>query len=373
MRVKTMNSISLRITGLMFALVATTVLLLSYLADHQMTVHFSAYLSRQPAAGMHAHMMPMMGIHEQALLADVHRSLVWYGAAVLAVGLAASYLLARSITVPLRRLSKAAEGIEQGKLGQRVDICSRDEVGQLAQTFNRMSQALEDNNRLRQRLLADVAHELKTPLAVIQGNLEGMLEGVVEPSPEQLRSLHEETVYLNQIIKELRDVSLAEAGQLMLDKQATDINQLLNRAVHMLTPLAEEKGISLTCDLGDVTAVEADPVRINQVVYNLLSNALRYTTAGGQITVATRPAVEGGRAFAALTVRDNGKGISAADLPHIFRHFYRADLARDRASGGSGIGLAVVRQLVELHGGKVEVRSEEGAGSEFTVYLPAAS
>ena len=372
MLVKIMNSISRRITGLMFLLIVATVFLLSYLADYQMSVQFSDYLYNRPASGMMAnsHMMAMMGAHEQAFLANTHKSLVWYGAGIVVIGLIASYFMAQSITVPLRRLNAAVEAIEQGELGQTVPVQSDDEVGQLAQAFNRMSHALEINNQLRKRLLADVAHELRTPLTVIQGNLEGMLDGVIEPSSEQLESLYEETVYLNKIIRELRDLSLAEAGQLRLDKQQSDINLLVNRAVQLMKPLADEKRIQFICDLREVPQVQLDTSRINQVIYNLLSNALRYTPDGGQVKIITATSAEGAKRFLTISVRDNGKGISATDLPHIFEHFYRADLARDRKSGGSGIGLAIVKQLVELHSGRVEVKSEIGIGSEFTIYLP---
>ena len=356
----------------MFSLIVTTVFLLSYLADHQMSIHFSDYLSKHPMPGMmsNGHMMPMMGANEQVFLANIHRSLVWYGAGILVIGLIASYVLAQSITVPLRRLSTATEAIEQGKLGHTVVIQSNDEIGRLAQTFNRMSHGLAENNQLRKRLLADIAHELRTPLTVIQGNLEGMLDGVVEPSPKQLQSLYEETVYLNKIIKELRDLSLAEAGQLTLDKQTTDINLLLSRAINMMKPLADEKTIYLVCNLAEVPEISVDSMRINQVIYNLLSNAIRYTPDNGKVEAVTAVVQEGNKAYVAISIRDNGQGISAEDLPHIFKHFYRADLARDRKNRGSGIGLAIVNQLVELHGGKVEVKSELGTGSELTVYLP---
>ena len=366
LRLIVMNSISRRITGLMFLLVATTVFLLSYLADYQMNAHFSDYLNKHSMAGM----MSRMGANEQAFLANIHKSLVWYGAGILVIGLVASYLLAQSITIPLRRLSTAAEAIEQGKLGQKVAIHSSDEIGQLAKVFNRMSQALEENNQLRKRLLADVVHELRTPLTVIQGNLEGMLEGVVEPNAKQLHSLYEETVYLNKIIKELRDLSLAEAGQLTLEKEPTDVNLLLSRAATMLTPLADEKKISLTYHFAVIPKIDIDAMRINQVIYNLISNAIRYTPEGGQVKATTSLHIEGSKEYITISISDTGKGISPEDLPHIFQHFYRADFARDRKSGGSGIGLAIVKQLVEIHGGKVAVKSDLGAGSTFTIYLP---
>lgn len=362
-----MHSLTYRITGLMFSLIVTTVFTMSYLADYQMQVHFNAYLDQHPMPHM---MASMMGTPEQAFLANIHRSLVWYGAGILVIGLVASYFVAQSITVPLRRLSTAAAAIKQGELGHTVAIHSSDEVGRLADTFNSMSQALAESNRQRRRLLADIAHELKTPLAVIQGNLEGMIDGVVETSPGQLRSLHEETVYLNKIIKELRDLSLAEAGQLTLEKQPADVNALIIRAENMLRPMADEKNINFVRRLQDLPEIRIDVLRINQVVNNLLSNAVRYTPDGGKVEITTNIAKIDSENYVEISIRDNGKGISADDLPHVFEHFYRADLARDRKSGGSGIGLAIVKQLVELHNGQVEVKSELGKGSEFIVYLP---
>lgn len=372
MLVMRMYSLTYRITGLMFSLIVTTVFTMSYLADHQMQVHFNAYLGQIPTLDIMSDvsMGYIMGTPEQAFIANIHRSLVWYGAGILVIGLIASYALARSITVPLRRLSAATESIEQGNLGHTVDISSNDEVGRLADTFNSMSHALAENNLLRKRLLADIAHELKTPLTVIQGNIEGMLDGVVETSTEQLHSLYEETVQLNKIIKELRELSLAEAGQLTLERLPTDVNLLVGRAVNMLKPLADEKRINITCNLQIVPEISIDMMRINQVIYNLFSNAVRYTPDGGKIVAMTSVVKIASEEYVAIAIRDNGRGISPVDLPHIFEHFYRADLARDRKSGGSGIGLAIVKQLVELHGGKVEVNSELEKGSEFKVYLP---
>ncbi len=359
------TSITYRITGLMFLLIALTVFLLVYLANQQMTDLFQDYV------GQTGHMMHMgMGQQEREFLASVHQALIWVGAGIMIVGLATSYALARSITVPLRTLSGAVQEIARGNYRQRVVIDSGDEVEQVARAFNGMAESLETNNQLRKRLLADIAHELRTPLAVIQGNLEGMLDGVVAMDREQVNSLYEETVQLNRLIGELRDLSLAEAGQLVLDKQPTDIGQLVARALSMIKPLADEKGVVAESALTDVPPAEVDASRINQVIYNLLTNAIRYTPAGGRIVVAAGQ-VEGGKAgWLKLSVSDTGQGIAAEDLPFIFEHFYRADKSRARRSGGSGIGLAVVRQLVEAHDGWVDVESAPGKGSTFYVYLP---
>ncbi len=358
-----MIGITSRITGLMFLLIAVTVFLLVYLASLQMTDLFQDYVG--------GHMMHMgMGSPEKDFLTSVHQSLIWVGAGIMLIGLAASFALARTITMPLRLLSVAVREIARGNYGQRVHITSQDEVGQVAMAFNGMAESLEANNLLRKRLLADIAHELRTPLTVIQGNLEGMLDGVVEMNKEQLSSLYEETVQLNRLIGDLRDLSLAEAGQLVLDRQPADINQLVARSLSMIKPLADEKQITTECVLADIPLLAVDASRITQVLYNLLTNAIRYTPAGGRVIVTTGQTRVGQADWLQLSVCDNGQGIAAADLPYIFEQFYRADKSRARKSGGSGIGLAIVKKLVETHGGRVEVESTPGQGSCFNVYLP---
>lgn len=363
-----MISITYRITGLMFLLIALTVFLLIFLANRQMGTLFQDYVIGLYGSG-HGMMMGtmMMGQPEQEFMHSVHNSLIWVGSAIMLVGLAASYALARSITVPLRKLYTMVREIEQGKYGQKVEVNSNDEVELLAKAFNGMSQALETNTRQRKRLLADIAHELRTPLSVIQGNLEGMLDGVVDKDDEQIASLYEETVQLNRLIKDLRDLSLAEAGQLSLERAPTDLNQLVSRAAAMIRHSAELKGIDVACELEELPSAEVDGSRISQVVYNLLTNAVRYTPDGGRVTVRTAVPGDG---VIQISVCDTGQGIGADDLPYVFDHFYRTDKSRTRASGGSGIGLAVVKQLVETHGGRVWVESSYGQGSCFHFSLP---
>lgn len=362
-----MHSITSRITGLMFLSILSTVVLLVYLANHQMELHFGEYLAAQ-RVGMG--MMSMMGSAEQTFLDNIHRSLYWVGGAILLAGLFASYLLARSITVPIRKLGEALSALEMGQYGETVDVDTRSEIGKLAAGFNRMSRSLAEQITLRRRLLADVAHELRTPLTVIQGNLEGMLECVVERSDETLNSLREETEYLNRMIKDLRDLSLAEAGQLSLEKENTDIGLLIHRAVNMLEPLAFERNVSIREELPLAPALLVDPRRISQVLYNLLTNAIRYTPENGEVSVSTRTISHNNQNWLRIDVQDTGCGIAPEDLPFVFEHFYRADPARDKKTGGSGIGLAIVQQLVEIHGGFVEAQSEVGQGSLFSVFLP---
>lgn len=375
------NSITARITGLMSLSIAATVFLLIYLADEQMVELFQEYLVVQQmemSQGLvgqppgESAVTLVMGPLEKTFLASVHRSLIWVGIGIMAVGLAASYALARSITVPIRKLSRAAEELEQGNLGQTVLVEATDEVGHLAAIFNRMSETLATNTKLRRQLLANIAHELRTPLAVIQGHLEGMVDGVIEPSKEQLSSLHEEAVRLNRLITDLRDLSLAEVRQLALEKQPTDVNQLVVRTVTMLKPLADEKEIEISYALGEnLPVVTVDSDRMSQVLYNILVNAIRYSPVKGHVHVITALMEE--KQWLKISIEDNGPGISPEDVPYVFDHFYRGDKSRDRKSGGSGIGLAIVKQLVENHGGQVNVESVLGVGSIFHVLLPVGT
>jgi two-component system sensor histidine kinase BaeS len=198
-----------------------------------------------------------------------------------------------------------------------------------------------------------------------------MIDGVIEPSKEQLNSLFEEAVRLNRLIKDLRDLSLAEVRQLVLEKRPSDVNQLLTRAVMMLRPLADEKGIQINCELKEkLCEVEVDSDRMSQVFYNILINAIRYSPRQSQIKVTTSVKEMEDEQWLNVAVTDNGPGIAAEDIPYVFDHFYRSEKSRDRKSGGSGLGLAIVKQLVEIHGGQVAVISELGKGSVFQVMLP---
>ncbi len=376
-----MNSITYRITGLMFLAVALTVFLLVYLANEQMTEQFREYLIVQhmtsSSNNMNGYvsgntaMTMIMGPLEETFLTTVHKSLIWVGMAILAAGLAASYAVARSITVPLRNLSRAAEQIEQGNFDQQVPLETKDEVGHLAAIFNRMAKTLAMNTSLRRQFLANVAHELRTPLAIIQGHLEGMLDGVIEPSREQIASLHEEAIRINHLITDLRDLSLAEIRQLVLEKDLTNVNQIVNRAVYMLKPLSDVKRVSIHCILDEtLPEIAVDPGRINQVFYNIIVNAIRYSPVQGMIEIITSQTEVEDQLWLKISVADNGSGIAQEDIPYIFDHFYRGDKSRDRKSGGSGLGLAIVKQLVEIHGGQVAVESKLGEGSVFQVLLP---
>lgn len=380
-----MRSILHRIAGLIFLAIVATVLLLVYLANYQMDRQFGEYLTvqhgkmqmerahmQEPHGMMQGRRLPeLIGRAEENFMESYHRSLLWVGAAILIVGLIGSYFVARSITVPLRRLSRAVTAISQGRYGETVNIATTDEVGALAHSFNAMSVSLAESQRLRRRLLADIAHELRTPLTVIQGNLEGMLEGVVSKDDAQLASLHEEAMQLGRLITELRDLSLAEAGQLKLELAPVDVAGLINRALGVLQPLAEEKSIRFKKVLAEaLPLVDADAGRLNQVLYNFLTNALRYAPLNSEVTVSADCLTDEKGKWLEIAVTDQGPGIAPEKQPYVFEHFYRTDEARDRQSGGSGLGLAIARRLTEGHGGRIGVLSEPGQGSRFWLQLP---
>nr|BAL58466.1 sensor histidine kinase [Candidatus Acetothermum autotrophicum] len=304
---------------------------------------------------------------EQTFLDSLHTSILTAGviATLAAIGLGA--LLLRQLTVPLRRLVQATEQISIGNAGPRLPVPSHDELGQLSAAFNRMAERLEQSERLRRQMIADIAHELRTPLTVIQGNLQAILDGVYEPTPEVIASIHEESSLLARLVSDLRELSLAEAGELHLEKQLTDIREVIRQTVTVLEPSLESKRITLRVELPqEPVVVKIDPQRIKQVLFNLLNNAERYTPEGGQIGLSVARSENEIR----VSVSDTGPGIAPEDLPYVFERFWRADRSRSRATGGSGLGLAIAKHFIEAHGGTIWAESAPGHGATFTFSLP---
>ena len=304
---------------------------------------------------------------EQRFLSHVNTSLIIAGVVGAAVAILLGLFLTRQFTKPIRALKKGAARIAKGDLAYRVDVKSRDEFGELANSFNSMAASLDGSEQSRRRLFADIAHELRTPLSVIGGTVDAMLDGVYEPNADNLNSIKEETEVLTTLVGELRDLTLAESGHLKLEFEPTNLAELVRRRVSQADVIARGKNVTLRMDIAEgLPEIEADGRRIEQVVANLLDNALNHTPSGGIVMVAVSRDKDG----VLVSVSDTGEGVPAEDLSHIFERFYRVDDARSRKTGGAGLGLAIAKQMVELHGGRIWVESEVGKGSKFSFTLP---
>jgi len=300
---------------------------------------------------------------------SVNRSLIIAIALAGMVGLLLTYLLSRSILKPVDELINAARAMEKGDLSQRVTVSSKGELGELAHAFNAMAEGLTRLEQLRQNMVTDVAHELRTPLSNVRGYLEALRDGVMEPTPETIASVYEEAMLLNRLVDDLQELAMAEAGQLKLVCQPVDIREVIDKAVQSLKSRAIEKEVSLERDLpDDLPLVEADAERLGQVLRNLMKNAIVNTPPGGKITVQARTV----DSQVEVSVQDNGTGISAEHLPYVFERFYRADQSRARSTGGAGLGLAIVKQLVEAQGGQVAIDSQVDAGTRVSFTSPIA-
>jgi two-component system sensor histidine kinase BaeS len=298
--------------------------------------------------------------------ADFGRPAVVGAAGLLIITLAGTFLIARQVSRPVRRLTGASILLAAGHLDARVRAEGRSELAQLSRSFNTMARAVQDSEERQRRLIADVAHEMRTPLSNLRGYLEGLSDGVIEPDRELFASLHEETMLQGRILDDLQVLALAEVGDLRYSKTPIDLADLASSNVTAHRAVAAEAGIELTLDAPEPVWLEADPDRLRQVLGNLLTNAIRYTDRDGRVTVVVRA----GTGEAVLEVRDTGVGITAGDLPHVFDRFWRADPARQRATGGTGLGLTIAHRIVTDHGGRIEVASQPHLGTTFTLRFP---
>ncbi len=343
------------------------VLAVGLIARNALSRAFDAYLATLPSppgGGMHRGRM-MLGAAEQTFVASVDRS-VYLGAAIaIVIAIIAALLIARYLSRPLRRLETAAEGLAAGDLSHRVDVQGPAEVAALGEAFNRMADSLEEAETLRRRLVADVAHELRNPIAAARAQAEGMAEGVLEVDPARLDSLVDDLHHLTVLVDDLQELSLAESGRLSYEMGPLDLTVLAAREAERAATTASP-GVIVSGPAGaDAVIVSADERRISQVLRNLLSNAIRHTAAGSvTVTVAS---FDG---FADVRVTDTGEGIPAEDLPHVFERFYRADSSRSADTGGAGLGLAISSRIVEDHGGSVFAESREGSGATIGFRLP---
>ncbi|MDR1192664.1 MAG: HAMP domain-containing histidine kinase [Peptococcaceae bacterium] len=294
--------------------------------------------------------------------------LVYIGIAAAAVAVGAGLFLARRITRPLAKTAEAARRISKGDYAARLENeTDTRELSDLVSAINYLSEALAEQEKLRQRLTADVAHELRTPLTSVGAHLDAMIEGLWQPTKERLQSCREEVLRLGSLVNDLARLAKADSDSSRLNLAPVDLLEVVRNVAPAWEAAASQRGVKLTVGGAPVAAL-ADKDRLAQVVTNLLSNAVKYTPADGHIEVS----VHRGAGIGVIEVSDDGVGIPESDLPFIFERFYRADKSRGRGTGGAGIGLAIVKSIVAAHGGAVAAASEGGKGSRFTVTLPEA-
>ncbi len=288
----------------------------------------------------------------------------------LVVGTTGGVVIGRVVSAPISNLSRAAKRIGKGELGVRVPAHGSRELIDVANAFNKMAADLQNAETLRTNLMADVSHELRTPLTVLEGNLRAALDKVVPINEAEIANLYGQTRHLIRLVNDLRELSLAESGQLPMEKVPVDLRVLVAETLQALEPLAAEKSATLSTEISVLPEITVDPIRIRQVLFNLLSNGLRHTPVGGRITIRGKASEK----EIVLSIQDTGEGLEPDQLAAVFDRFYRADKSRSRETGGTGLGLAIVKAIVEAHGGRVEASSAgKGLGCEFLLRLPLSA
>jgi signal transduction histidine kinase len=275
--------------------------------------------------------------------------------------------LSRALTRPIRELTRATHAISEGDLSQQVPVRTSDELGELAQAFNRMSTELSRSVNTRKQMTADIAHELRTPLSLILGHAEAVHDGVLPPTRENFEIIREEATRLEHLVNDLRTLSLADAGELSMTLQTIEPRRLLHEVASLYQYQTQRKNISLELDVASpLPNIEVDPGRMTQVLTNILDNALRHTPEGGRIVLSARGSDEN----VEIAVQDSGPGPSAENLERIFERFYRTDASRQRQDGGSGLGLAIAKSIVQAHNGQLSAESVAGKGLRVIIRLP---
>jgi len=305
---------------------------------------------------------------ERDLVARVNRAILLAALLSLGAALIGASLLTAGMLKPVQELTSAARALAGGDLTRRVTVRTRDEVGALSEAFNHMGDSLQQAETLRRDMTADIAHELRNPLSVMQARVEAVIDGVYPPTPENLEPVLEQTRLLSRLVEDLRTLALADAGQLPLEQTEISLNGLVERTASGYAAQAEASGVDLRLHLAPDVRVNADPGRIEQVVGNLLANAVRHAPRGTPVDVS----LEVGDGRARLEITDRGEGIPAEALPYVFERFYRADRSRSRDMGGTGLGLAISRQIVQAHEGTITAANRPEGGAAFIVELPLA-
>ncbi len=299
------------------------------------------------------HVNPIDAHH--MFLANIRHDLLWGALAALALTLLLTYLLTRWVLRPLFQLTAVTRKVADGNYSERVNVVSRYEVGQLVDAFNHMADNLEKIESLRKNMVADIAHELRTPLTNLRGYLEGLIDSVIPPSRETFRMLEQEVLRLVNLVEDLQQLARADAARAYLDRKELSLHELLRQIIDLYEPNFQEKEIIVQWDLGPGSEiVTADRDKLLQAIRNLADNAWKYTPAGGTVTISTQRSPDGIKTVFA----NSGAIIAQDDIPYLFERFFRADRSRSRDAGGAGIGLAIVKELIEAHGGTVGASSD---------------
>jgi len=304
---------------------------------------------------------------EAEFIQRTNRMLVFSALAASVVALLIGIFLSRTLTRPIRELTEATHAVAEGRLGQQVSVRSKDEMGELAESFNKMSADLARSTKSRKQMTADIAHELRTPLSLIIGHAEAVHDGVLPPTKENFEIIREEALRLEHLVDDLRTLSLADAGELSITPQPVSPQKLLNDLQATYQHIASQKKVKIAVETSsELPMLDIDPGRMTQVLTNILDNALQHTPEGGRINLTARNLDDG----VLLSIQDSGSGIQGQDANRIFERFYRADAARNRDDGGSGLGLAIAKSIVQAHNGQIWVESEPGQGLMIYIKIP---
>ena len=312
--------------------------------------------------------VPFQGSQRELEFIERTNLILLYGALIGAViALFLGIFLSRTITRPIRELTQATHAVSQGDLSQQVPVRTKDELGELANAFNKMSAELSRSVNTRKQMTADIAHELRTPLSLILGHAEAVHDGVLPPIKENFEIIREEALRLEHLVNDLRTLSLADAGELSINLQTIEPGRLIQEVASLYQYQTQRKSISLKLDIASpLPSLEVDPGRMTQVLTNILDNAMRHTPEGGTITLSAKQT--GDRVE--LAIQDSGPGLSPQEAERIFKRFYRVDSSRQREDGGSGLGLAIAKSIVQGHNGQLSAKSEAGKGLKIKISLP---
>lgn len=305
---------------------------------------------------------------EEEFIRRTNLLLVYSAVGASVIALLLGIFLSQTLTRPIRELTEATHAVAEGKLGQQVSVHSKDEMGELAASFNKMSADLARSTDARKQMTADIAHELRTPLSLILGHAEAVHDGVLPPTRENFEIVRDEALRLERLVDDLRTLSLADAGELSINRQEVSVEKLLKDVQAAYLHTARQKDVKIEVDIAsEIPKIHIDPVRMTQVFSNLVDNALRHTPEGGRIVLSAQN-VEGGVAF---YIQDSGPGLRGKEANRVFERFYRTDSARHRDQGGSGLGLAIAKSIVQAQNGQIWAESPPGQGLKITIRFPS--